>query len=398
MTKKIFRILLFVIVINLGGCGFYEEIREFYPNAFAQVDSGDQNEISEVTELDRYFYCEGYRYWYQTLTLTERIWYEDIENILCSMAQKSDLSKEGLRNGLTEEEIDRIFQCVMMDHPELFFVDGYVYTIGKLGDKTEKISFSGTYNVTYEEAVRRKNEIEKYVEPIVAGAPKTTDDYELIKYVYEDLIRETDYDLDAPDNQNIYSVFVGKLSVCQGYAKATQYLLNRLGVKCTLVSGRVQGGNLHGWNLVNSNGDYYFVDTTWGDASYNSSEEDKQIDLTDINYDYLCVTTEELSRTHQFEEGMEVPCCNAVRDNYFVRQGLYFTSLDQEQLKQVFQAASFAENQRVTIKCDSRVLYEQMRKLLIEDGNVFQYYSQAVGSIVYVQNDEQYSMTFWVTN
>ena len=191
MTKKVFRILIFIVMISMSGCGFYEEIRELYPNAFAQIDSDDQNEISEIAELDRYFYCEGYRYWYQILSPTDRIWYEDIENILSSMAQKSDLSKEGLKKGLTEEDIDRIFQCVMMDHPELFFVDGYLYTIGKLGERTENISFSGTYNVTYEEAVRRKQEIEEYVEPIVAGAPKSSDDYELIKYVYEELDRKS---------------------------------------------------------------------------------------------------------------------------------------------------------------------------------------------------------------
>lgn len=392
------RMAVFAIMISLGGCGFYDEIQGSFPSAFAQIDSGNQSEICEIKEFENYFYRDGFRYWYQTLSQAEQVWYKDMENILCSMAPKADLSKEVLQFGFGEDDIDHVFQCVMLDHPELFFVDGYVYTIGKLGDKTESISFTGTYNVSYDEAVRRKALIEECAAPILEGAPKTSDDYEIIKYVYEELIRRTDYELTIPDNQNIYSVFAFKLSVCQGYAKATQYLLNSLGVDCTLVSGKVQGGNLHGWNLVNSNGDYYYVDTTWGDASYNASEGEDSIEPPAINYDYLCVTTEELSRTHQFFDGLDLPYCSAIKDNYFVRQGLYFTAMDEEQLKSAFREAESEDHKRVTIKCESYALYEKMRKMLIDDGRVFQYYEQAAGTIVYVQNDEQYSMTFWVTN
>ena len=76
-----------------------------------------------------------------------------------------------------------------------------------------------------------------------------------------------------PDDQNIYSVFVNQRSVCAGYSKATQYLSGEAGRLLYLCDRRKQEGNQsHAWNLVLCEGDYYYVDTTWGDPVFQSEE------------------------------------------------------------------------------------------------------------------------------
>ena len=73
--------------------------------------------------------------------------------------RQEHLSREGLEAGLDEESIDKIFQCVVSDHPELFYVDGYSYTKYSRGTTLTAVEFSGTYNVDLDTAVEREEEM-----------------------------------------------------------------------------------------------------------------------------------------------------------------------------------------------------------------------------------------------
>lgn len=369
------------------------DLLEQSPRDYAMVLSAKEEEAVYSGQ----FLLPGSRYAYDVLSEAEKIWYRDMENILGDMAEGRKLSAEGLKKGLTTEEIDRIFQSVMLDHPELFFVDGYSYNSYTSGDLLLNVEFSGNYNVDRDTALRKQQEILASADAVLAGAPVSGDDYAKIKYVYETLIRGTDYDSQAPDNQNIYSVLVGGLSVCQGYAKATQFLLNRLGVECTLVQGTVRGER-HGWNLVKADGDYYYVDTTWGDASYKSAEDGNAAVVQDINYDYLCVTTQELFLTHSLDDPGSMPLCTALQDNYYVREGAYFTEMDEEQLRLLFERAVPENSYFVTLKCADRECYDQILQSMIAESRIFEYYARKSESVVYIQNDRQLSLTFWMTN
>lgn len=343
---------------------------------------------------------EAGAYSQRALSEAEMVWYHDMEEILGSFGEKIALSGSGLQAGLTEESIDKIFQCVLNDHPELFYVDGYSYVKYSRGDVLTAVEFSGTYNVDRETARQRREEIEAQAQAILAGIDMGASDYEKVKYVYDTLITSTDYELQAPDNQNIYSVFVNHRSVCQGYAKATQYLLNRMGVECTLVLGTVEKGEGHAWNLVKVDGSYYYVDTTWGDASYQVGDADTAVgaSMPEINYDYLNVTTEEILRTHSIGGSVPMPVCVDTEANYYVREGAWFSSCDREQLQALFDGVSDSGKRDVAIKCADDFCYDQVVKSLIEDQEIFELWEGAGSSIAYAQNEKQLSLTFWVTN
>ena len=403
--KKLY-IALFMLLF-LTGCSS-EEILSEVPQTIvlpeAQIDSLPGQEAEETTaESDNTESCSlleegGSRFAYESLDAQEQIWYEEIEQALGEMTDTVKLSTEPIGQGLDEQDIDRIFQCVLIDHPEIFYTTGYTYTKYSRGDRTVGIDFAGTYSLPREEAVNKAEEIRGRASEWLSDIPSDASEYDKVKAVYEKIIFSTDYDLNASDNQNIASVFLGNSSVCQGYAKATQYLLNHLGVMCTLVQGTVDTGEAHAWNLVRVDGDYYYVDTTWGDASYRMEDGSGQEELPEINYDYLCVTTQELLRTHCIESVVAMPECTATQANYYVREGVYFTSYDAEQMQSIFDRAWESGRTEITLKCADEECYREICRVLIDEQEIFSYMPENSSTIAYAQNGKQLSLTFWVTN
>ncbi len=330
-------------------------------------------------------------YAYEQLSNNAKLIYSEILSIL------QEHGKEVQVSTIDTELIDKAFKCVMLDHPEVFYITGYSITKYTRGSSVEKITLSGTYTMDTEQEKQKILAIEAYAKTCLDGIPEDADEYRKVKYIYEYLIRNTEYDLNAPENQNILSVFLKGKSVCQGYAKATQYLLNKAGVFCTLVEGSVKGREAHVWNLVRVNGDYYYVDTTWGDASYNlmSDTEVPSVQVPEINYDYLCVPETMISGTHVINETVPLPQCVSMRDNYYVREGIYFESVDEEQINEVFTNAYAQQYSSVTLKCSNESVYTALYQYLIWDEKVFDYLQNGE-SVSYVEMNEQLALLFYL--
>ena len=106
-------------------------------------------------------------------------------------------------------------------------------------------------------------------------------------------------------------------ALCDGYALAYEYLLQKAGIRSTILGGLAgdseETAGPHSWNLVELSGEWYEVDATWNDISHeetpDSEEEYSEIALealrnkwyTDkLKHFLFNVTTEEIS---SFEPG-----------------------------------------------------------------------------------------------
>ena len=400
---------LLVAILFLNGCSYEElarEVRDYLQlNNEEQVllrdeDSGavSARELEDVEQapaeaVDGLKEEQTQAFHYNRLSEPEQKLYGEILYILQEHLEDIQISTTD------SGEVEKVFQCVLNDHPEIFYVEGYTLTRYALGEELKMMTLSGTYSMTPETIEAKKQLIDSYVNQCFASLPTGEgSQYAIARYVYEYLIENTEYDAGAPDNQNICSVFITHRSVCQGYAKATQYLLQKAGIEATLIMGTVQNGEGHAWNLVKLDGENYFMDTTWGDASYQMTEGSVQNagSLPPINYDYLCVTTGQLSKTHTIEEVVPVPVCTAMTDNYYVREGLYFTELSKDRIADVFARAYERQSSYVTLKCSSREVYEEIRRFLIEEQGIFEFLNPDTGTVSYAENVEQLDLSFWL--
>lgn len=328
-------------------------------------------------------------YCYSVLSDEEKAIYLEIYSVLKDMAADVELST------LDVEMIEKSFRCVLNDHPEFYYVEGYTYTTYARADVISKLEFSGTYTKTKEECDIINVQIEQYVTECFAGMQDGISDYEKVKYIYEYIISGTEYSLTARDSQNICSVFLQGESVCMGYARAMQYLLLKQDILCTTVNGTAGQGEEHAWNLLLLDGQYYHLDVTWGDDSYIvANDNSASIGMT--NYSFFCVTTDEILKTHTIKNVVELPECIAEENNYYVKEGYYFDRLDTEKLSGIFCDAYSEGKGYVEIKCMDEVVYREIYTYLIGEQHIFDYLEESKDTVSYYDGEELLLLEFWL--
>ena len=317
------------------------------------------------------------RYYYDHMDAKYHELYAEILMILEKHAS------EVLIDASNTEEIKYAFLCVFGDHPEIYWIEGYTYGHYS-GFLKEVFVFSGKYTYTAAECELMQPKIDAYVADATRGLSDFTSQYDKVKHIYDYVVKNTEYDKNARDNQNILSVCVYGKSVCQGYAKAIQYLLNSKKIQCCMVTGRTYDGTGHAWNLVNIDGEYYYLDATWGEGS----------DIRDVNYDFLNVSDVEMASTHFPDNPVEMPSCTATEANYYVREGLYYSAYNEQKLKTVFKQAKKSGDGYVAIKLDDRATFDNFYDRLVNQGEVFKLLPEGVETVQYTSNESQNILIF----
>lgn len=330
-------------------------------------------------------------YWcYAQLTPDEQEIYRQVLSSLQEMEEETEVSTQDTA------VLEEIFLAVMNDHPEIFYAEGYEFTRYLRGDQVEKLTFSGKYTMTEQEASEKAALIEAEADAWLAGRPQnSTSEYETVKYLYETLIQKTDYKLEAESNQTIVSVFLYGESVCQGYARALQYLLQKAGIACTLATGEA-GGVGHAWDVVRVDNRWYHVDPTWGDVSYRLEGQEEISSRPAVSYDYLCVGSEEIKRTHTIREEEKLPVCDAKGASYYEREGLYLTEPDEAKLDQIFADALERKESFLTLKCADDSTFVWLKNVLLKEQKIFRWLPEGEGSVSYYASEEQRTLGFWL--
>lgn len=347
-TRLLALILVMTLMMPLTGCSLISDIAE----TLGITQLAPEPDYIEVTVPAETF---ENKFYYGRYSEAEKETYRDIyQGLLEQKAEFIIHSKDG-------DQANSILYTVLYDFPEIFWTEGHVVstTYG-----SRYVSMKIQYNCSKEEKETKEAQIESMAEQILAAAPKGTDEYAKIKYVYEYLVSSVEYEDGAPDNQNIYSAMVNKKTVCAGYAKANQYLLEKMGISCIYVTGDAtnsQGTRLHAWNIVSCNGNYYYVDVTWADPVVLGEQQVKD---PVINYDYLCCSEENLKKTHVKSPEYPYPECSADDLNYYKGNGMYYSEAKSSELLAAMKADINKKNSCTTFKFANETVYGQGKDLI----------------------------------
>ncbi len=318
------RIVLLLIIMSLclTGCSVFlfeaenEQLGQKYDG------SGYEDFIQEQRENDMPAEEEASNFYYQQLREGEKRVYNTLLKHACDFEEDE---VEIRIDGISEESFYKVHYALLYDNPEYFWLSKF--EAKTLNGRLYSVIYTGMSE--YQHVYKQLSQIG---DKIVAGIPSEYCTYEKIKYLYDYIVQSTDYVEYAKYSQDIRSVLIYQRSVCAGYAGTFKFLCDKAKIPCVYVSGTANGAG-HAWNMVQIGEEYYWVDTTWGEASYGNGDSSRW------NYHYLCATDEELFATHILNEGVQMegyyeddvftfPKCVDGSYNYYRLNQCYFETYD----------------------------------------------------------------------
>lgn len=263
------------------------------------------------------------------------------------------------------EEFWDVYYAVLADHPEIFWIGTSAQIETDMTGRV--VGYDLEITVPVESRPSMRQNLEAAADECIARIPSIASDYERIKMVYEYLIDTVEYQAGSADSQNVQSALLYHTSVCAGYSKAFQYILHRMGLFCTYITGKTRDGGDHGWNMVRIDGEYYYVDVTWGDPVFAGQVEGENAGNV-TNYNYLCCTEYDLFKTHIPDESITLPPCTSDKYDYYKLNGFYYEYFDYDTIRNALMNSVWNGESSIVMKFGSAEALESARYELFDNG------------------------------
>lgn len=258
-------------------------------NTVVAVQNVDNNQtqtpISNTTDTSTYYYkqlSENAKKIYDELKKHKEDMKSGTYEIDFGTEFNSVLSIDGGEETLNEE-YQSAWNAFSYDNVDLYYLDISkismiieARTIGAATTYYVKIG-PGDYGSYLSSTFANRQEIddaEAYIQDIRSQVMSILGPYNnamKIKVVNEWMIDNLSYeDREGNNNKyNLYGAIVETKVVCEGYARMFKYIMDGLDIPCILVSGTATNSDgeteLHAWNYVELNGQWYAIDVTWND-------------------------------------------------------------------------------------------------------------------------------------
>ena len=258
-------------------------------------------------------------FYYNSLSSENKKIYTAIANGIKKFNKSIALKEyEIIDNDTTMSDIDKSMQAFFADHPEVFYVSSKYTVLTKTTAFNEYVELELEYTLSNSSELDTKigeieNKINEYIE-----YTKGKDDFESELILHDMLGKNVKYyeyndvELVPQECHTIYGAFLSNQSVCDGFSKALQILLDRKGIESIIVFGNLEN-EAHAWNLVNLNNSWYHLDLT-------SDKSIKDISENIVLHTYFNLTTNAIKGTHTIDSEEILPISNNEEYNYYIKK------------------------------------------------------------------------------
>ena len=156
----------------------------------------------------------------------------------------------------------KLYENVINDSPELYYVLGTVSICRSAEEYTIRPNYRTEEFDT--ELFSTSNSAAEAINDILAQIQKGMTDLDKVIAVHDYIVNHYEYDY-TYTYYYANEFFKYKRGVCNAHALAFKQIMDRLGIKCTLASSKQMN---HVWNMVYINGNYYHLDLTWDEGSW----------------------------------------------------------------------------------------------------------------------------------
>ena len=354
MKKRSFLLIVLCLCVALGGCAF-----PFAP----------QFESEKYLEAFQNNWC--YRALGEALQADYGDLYTAVQDgmhadTVVTVAGEKPITGDGVAVTLshplkTQEEMHRLYTAFTNDNPQFFFLSRHYGIEGY--EKNEDTSYHRMILLYTMDAAERQTAqaaLEDAGEAVLAQAAGK-DAFETELFLHDWLAAHCTYEKKDTETLSLYDAYgalVKGRAVCEGYARAMQWLLNKSGIPCTLVNGNDRDGNAHMWNMVTVDGENYHLDATWDDTD----------DL--LRHNYFNLTTDEIGASHKISaDNIGIPICTATAANFYRRTGRYIDTYSRHEIAERIAAAVKAGETTVELRF-AEGKYDNAA-LFIKSGNYF---------------------------
>ena len=261
------------------------------------------------------------RYFYTFLAPKEK---QLFETLFDGVLQRKTCFDFDMR-GMSVHNIEKTVEALVMDCPELYNVKSW--DLEWYANKIKFCSVDPFQYPAHEDALIRKK-----LDEIVAGFPDMSSDFDKELSIHNYLVKTCKYDVNYSsrpkgsridiENHSMVGPLIKNMGVCDGFAKAAQYLCLKLNIPVVFVIGEsrnmsVYGG--HAWLAVKIGGNYYHLDLSH-DVCISE-------DLSTPRYSYFNVTDGEICKDHRWDRvKYKGVVCNSEIYNYYRKFNRYYAT------------------------------------------------------------------------